>query len=225
LFANILQNPQDTRARADIKLMDLVVNFLSNVSRDEGTGSLSRMLTVCSEFARIARVVAEKAEKEGSKRKRRLVPEEVLRVNQSAMAQVQAQLNGHVAGSRRSSASRGSPKQTSTKPASNVPVSTPMDFNAQEPRLASTFFDIQNLDEEYIDMLPRTVLSPDLGNQQMPTATMSPLNVGSFQQPFVPQDLWQMPMTFEWDWADFGQAGYGDFTLNDGMNDGMMPQR
>ena len=27
------------------------------------------------------------------------------------------------------------------------------------------------------------------------------LNVGSFQQPFVPQDLWSMPMTFEWDWG------------------------
>ena len=25
----------------------------------------------------------------------------------------------------------------------------------------------------------------------------------SFDQPFVPQDLWQMPMTFEWDWSDF----------------------
>lgn len=24
----------------------------------------------------------------------------------------------------------------------------------------------------------------------------------TFDQPFVPQDLWQMPMTFEWDWAD-----------------------
>ena len=36
--------------------------------------------------------------------------------------------------------------------------------------------------------------------------TYSPesLNVGSFQQPFVPQDLWQMPMTFEWDWGDMG---------------------
>ncbi|KAK3065863.1 hypothetical protein LTS18_002300, partial [Coniosporium uncinatum] len=29
LFANILQNPQDGRARADLKLMNLVVNFLS----------------------------------------------------------------------------------------------------------------------------------------------------------------------------------------------------
>lgn len=38
----------------------------------------------------------------------------------------------------------------------------------------------------------------------------------SFQHPFVPQDLWQMPMTLEWDWAgmtdysggfDEGQGG------------------
>jgi hypothetical protein len=24
----------------------------------------------------------------------------------------------------------------------------------------------------------------------------------SFQQSFVPQDLWQMPMTIEWDWSN-----------------------
>lgn len=32
----------------------------------------------------------------------------------------------------------------------------------------------------------------------------------SFQQPFVPQDLWQMPMTLEWDWAE--GLGLGSFT-------------
>ena len=32
------------------------------------------------------------------------------------------------------------------------------------------------------------------------------LNVGSFQQPFVPQDLWSMPMTFEWDWGAMDSA-------------------
>ena len=34
--------------------------------------------------------------------------------------------------------------------------------------------------------------------------------IGSFQQPFVPQDLWQMPMTLEWDWAE--GLGLGSFT-------------
>ena len=33
---------------------------------------------------------------------------------------------------------------------------------------------------------------------------------GPFQQPFVPQDLWQMPMTLEWDWAE--GLGLGSFT-------------
>lgn len=41
-----------------------------------------------------------------------------------------------------------------------------------------------------------------------PGTTGDPLDMhGSFQHPFVPQDLWQMPMTLEWDWADL--AGYG----------------
>lgn len=50
---------------------------------------------------------------------------------------------------------------------------------------------------------------------------------GSFQQPFVPQDLWQMPMTLEWDWAE--GLGLGSFTPGpmfdygfvDGNGDGM----
>jgi len=35
--------------------------------------------------------------------------------------------------------------------------------------------------------------------------------MGAFPQPYVPQDLWSMPMTFEWDWADMG-----NFTNNMG---------
>jgi hypothetical protein len=32
--------------------------------------------------------------------------------------------------------------------------------------------------------------------------TLPSMAGNSFEQPFVPQDLWQMPMTFGWDWAD-----------------------
>lgn len=39
----------------------------------------------------------------------------------------------------------------------------------------------------------------------------SPLNINNFQQPFVPQDLWQMPMTLEWDWADMTGGAYPSF--------------
>jgi hypothetical protein len=37
------------------------------------------------------------------------------------------------------------------------------------------------------------------------------MNMGNmFSGPFVPQDLWQMPMTLEWDWADM-TGGYSAF--------------
>lgn len=42
---------------------------------------------------------------------------------------------------------------------------------------------------------------------------MAPLAMGTFDQNFnnVPQDLWRMPMTLEWDWADMtGYSGYED---------------
>lgn len=52
--------------------MNLVVNFLLTLCSDEENGSVRRMLSICSEFERIARVVLDKADKEsGLKRKRR----------------------------------------------------------------------------------------------------------------------------------------------------------
>ena len=52
----------------------------------------------------------------------------------------------------------------------------------------------------------QAMLSPDLPAHGLPDlqtfAEAGATPVTSFQQPFVPQDLWQMPMTIEWDWAD-----------------------
>jgi hypothetical protein len=36
-----------------------------------------------------------------------------------------------------------------------------------------------------------------------------------FQQSFVPQDLWQMPMTLEWDWADFNTINLPNLDQSD----------
>lgn len=73
LFANILQNPQDARARGDLRLMSSVCSFLTMLEREisESNGNVRRMLSVCREFERIASVVLDKAEKEmrGGRRK------------------------------------------------------------------------------------------------------------------------------------------------------------
>lgn len=80
LFANILQNPQDPRARVDLTQMHIVVQFLRSVlDLDEmddhaltfEDGSVKRMLVVCGEFERIAKIVLDKAEKDGLGKKKR----------------------------------------------------------------------------------------------------------------------------------------------------------
>lgn len=71
LFGNALQNPVDPRARSDTRLMSLVVTFLSMLGQEAESGGVHRMLGVCSEFERIAKVVIDKAEKEQSNRRKR----------------------------------------------------------------------------------------------------------------------------------------------------------
>lgn len=56
---------------------------------------------------------------------------------------------------------------------------------------------------------------------------MNPLSMGTFDSTFnnVPQDLWKMPMTLEWDWADmtgFTGSGFTGYEDGIGMN-GVLP--
>jgi hypothetical protein len=218
VFANILQNPQDARARADIKLMDLVVNFLSNVVADEGSGSLKRMLSICSEFARIARIVIDRAEKDGSRRKRKVNADDALKSTQTAMAQAQTQINGNKRPHTPPKSTNGasvSPRNPNIAVQSNGRTASPMVQNATATTqnafdAGQTFFGTPDFASDY-EVLGQHGISPQNldGSQQMPSSTMSPLNMGGqFQQPFLPQDLWQMPMTFEWDWGDFGMGNF-----------------
>lgn len=69
LFANVLQNPQDSRARSDLKLMNHVVNFLSILCNEESNSSVKRMLSICTEFERISKVVLDKSDRESTSRR------------------------------------------------------------------------------------------------------------------------------------------------------------
>lgn len=204
LFANILQNPGDARARSDVKLMNVVVNFLSTLVSDESNGSIKRMLSLCGEFERIAKVVLDKAEKEShARKKRKNAPE------------------GETTEGRRDP----SANKPSHAPPSSAPFSPSMFMN--NPNAAtSSLGDTNGFDANH-SMPPTTgmssdlpsnintmpglqqdfpnILSPDhMANTGFPDQNSFPAspNLPSFQQPFVPQDLWQMPMTIEWDWAD-----------------------
>lgn len=217
LFGNILQNPQDPRARSDVRLMNLVVTFLGTLGTEGENGGVKRMLGVCSEFERIAKVVLDKAEKESSsRRKRKNITDDQSAKTKAPMAngnstssipQPPMSTNGRtpsIAGIPGFSPSMAHVPRPPTNGYSPMPPTTGSpnwqnqtpqpDFNSAEymsPAGMTPFADIQAYSN----------------NNDM----ASPVNINSFQQPFVPQDLWQMPMTLEWDWADMTGGQYPSF--------------
>jgi len=180
--------------------MNLVVNFLSMLMTEEENGGVKRMLGVCSEFERIAKAVLDKAEKEqSSRRKRKNIDDQTAKTKPQNPA------------------------------AANGPPQTPMTTNAQTPAMAGVFspngvhqqipqnafspiaangspnWNSEFNGSEYMTPFPE-VHSYGNGNENT-----SPYSTNSFQQPFVPQDLWQMPMTLEYDWADLTGGVYPSF--------------
>lgn len=204
LFANILQNPTDARTRSDIKLMDLVVNFLSMLVTDESNGSVKRMLSVCGEFERIAKVALEKAEKEAHSRRKRKVS------SSDNKAPV-----GHEAGVPKSHVAPSPNADTSTPPPSALNnaanafnqamngVVSPNPNNFAPATMGDLPSGIPGFTNDFQNMINAGAFSQGPFPDQTTSADTSNF---SFQQPFVPQDLWQMPMTLEWDWADLSTS-------------------
>ncbi|KAE8359549.1 fungal-specific transcription factor domain-containing protein [Aspergillus caelatus] len=215
LFANILQNPNDARARSDVKLMNVVVNFLSTLVSDESNGSIKRMLGLCGEFERIAQVVLDKAEKEShSKKKRKAAPDEPQDLQQQTPDE-------NSAPSPSTKRPTGPPPATAPFPSSSYPMNlgntgpdmsnSARPFAPGQPVLATngvptsmqeSMHTMPGMGHDFPEMLsPNNMDGVGFGDQQ-PFGTPTETPMTSFQQPFVPQDLWQMPMTIEWDWAD-----------------------
>lgn len=254
LFANILQNPQDSRARSDLKLMNLVVSFLGLLCTDEENGSVRRMLSVCAEFERIAKIVLDKADKENSSRRKRKQQNDEHEAAIEATAQQILSPEYQAARQAQAHASRNGQvnQQQQTAPQTPVPLNMQGSFtpdftgNFGNPSLPfSPGFTHANL--QNAPNLLANFSSPATTNQMLSTTTTGlpdmtygvnpppngnidtnmnggmsnginpigtihdPLDMGTFQHPFVPQDLWKMPMTLEWDWADMtGYTGYED---------------
>ena len=169
------------------------------------------MLGVCSEFERIAKVVLDKAEKEShSKRKRKPAKDGE---QESTTQQIPAkrplpftpETNSTSLSTPPNAYAQGPTSDFSSQsfsPALNGAFPSP-NSNPSTNGVAPTIGDFMPGPGDFPN-----VMTPGGGLGDFDMAQFgsggdgSPLNVGSFQQPFVPQDLWQMPMTLEWDWAD-----------------------
>jgi len=230
LFANILQNPQDSRSRSDLKLMKLVVNFLNMLNDDQGSGSVKRMCSVCAEFERIAGAVLEKADREHASRRKRKQgdSEQDAQIEATAAELLSTNRNSH-----------SSPAAAST-PKQNNNTSEGMIFNPDFHGFNEPFPFSPNFTHASLQANPQMAQygSPAMTAQMLqqqgglPSTTGVDINginslnamaMGQFDQNFnnVPSDLWKMPMTLEWDWADMtGYSGYEDgISMNGVMPD------
>ena len=177
------------------------------------------MLGVCAEFERIARVVLEKGDKEShSRRKRR--SSKINETDESRNQTPQRNLPQKRAASSTPQTSNVQTPQNIFTPQSAPSFSgepnTPQPFNPNLQGFSPSLSDM-NLPLDFSGSDYSNIMSPSTGATMdfPPTANANAnasgienqqfsndmLNVGSFQQPFVPQDLWSMPMTFEWDWG------------------------
>lgn len=188
--------------------MNVVVNFLSTLVSEESNGSIKRMLGLCAEFERIAKVVLDKAEKDSHARKKRKATSPYT----NGSAETNGQDTRQPKSAERDSAPPYPPFSSSSfarqAPAETSPfadksfaneasvsgtLGVPDDYNNGVPNMPS-------MSQDFQDMLNPGQMN-GMGFPDQSFRPMSP-NTGPFQQQFVPQDLWQMPMTIEWDWAD-----------------------
>lgn len=227
LFGNILQNPVDPRAKSDARLMSLVVTFLSMLGQEAEQGGVHRMLGVCSEFVRIAKSVIEKAEKDQSSRRKRKNPDiqkslpsgagtgaksnvGVTTQNArptTAQGQVHTPIQTHAspANGGMAASSQLSPVLSSVRGSSFGPVASVSTPPEKSPSNAS-----MGWPQEYL--VPQQGVEfdsyGDMNDFNTEINSPSHVNGGPFQQPLLPPDLFALPMTLDWNWAEMSGGAY-----------------
>ena len=187
------------------------------------------MLGICAEFERLARVAVERSEQESNSRRKRR-SSKINEPDVSTTPQQASEKRTAAAPTPRSN-HENTPQNFFTPAINNDANDSPFNVdNLGFPQLMSN--PDLSLDFSSPDFNPGLGVdgftSNDVNDGQA-TNGEGGLNMGSFQQPFVPQDLWQMPMTLEWDWADMGNgvgtdgtpgppnAGQGQYANVDGQ--------
>ncbi|KAL9102501.1 MAG: hypothetical protein Q9163_002366 [Psora crenata] len=240
LLANILQNPRDPRACADVQLMDQVVNFLSRLAVTEEQDSVKQLVGICSEFKRLARVVLKKNNTTSSRHKRK--SSKVVNSEDIAGASESQQVSEKQARTPSTAWPNSAPTlQPSFTPdhsrnllnQTTHPNLGPFSPSLSDMNLPFELNHTSNTNAELASAMARKSPNDGFNIPDIPYFPMenpgSPFNMGSFRQPFLPQDLWNMPMTLEWDWANmsvegmregFSQGQHNDAQHNSGQGQG-----
>lgn len=250
LFANILQNPQDPRARSDLKLVGMVADFFRRMQAEDVTHSVDLIVTFSNEFYRIADIVLTKAEKEMNARQKKRalretekverteeyhhVPHDNLKLNADKIRQEVNELNRPQPLPAISRQPTKQAKDSSISPnvaqtEFSATAASPLPPNLLNPVNGSTPSETDYLTRSSSDVptsensfpsanTPMALDGSNLMNTSTDAANLtdefySSLGINAFQQPFLPQDMWNMPASFPWDLANF--AGTADNVFSD----------
>ncbi|KAL1881882.1 hypothetical protein Daus18300_000936 [Diaporthe australafricana] len=230
LFGNILQNPLDPRARSDTRLLNMVVTFLSALGQEIETGGVHRTIGICSEFERISKVMIEKAEKENAGRRKRKNAETsqanktTSNTNSNPIRRASTSNQGssssaHTPRPPTASANTPTPRQSNPNETLSPPART--DGQAFSPMTASSHSpspghpppgwtpDFSGGDPmEFTSFAELTGFGQLTNNGPPPPLQSPPAQGAGFQQPLIPQDLYALPMSFDWDWAEMSGGAY-----------------
>lgn len=232
LFGNILQNPLDPRAKADTRLMNLVVTFLSMLGQEAEQGGVHRMLGVCAEFERIAKVVIEKAEKEQTSRRKRKTVDTPSSKDTPRYSDATRTNGPHATPAHRPSpaATPAFSQHGEPRPATSDHLSPPLTYSPMtrpgsdaSPSMASTGWVGQDFAmgqgdfDAFAELEGVNGFSPNLHS---PSAMMG----GSYAQPVLPPDVFALPMSLDWNWAEMSGGAYPTVE-NGNFGDGMAPNQ
>lgn len=226
LFANILNNPLDPRAKSDTRLMAMVVSFLSMLGQEAETGGVHRMLGVCAEFERIGKSVIEKAEKEQSSRRKRKNNPDASKPIASTASTVHSDSatagRSHPHTNDGASTTRPAPLPTGSKAPDGSSLSptngqeqllgySPIDgsLNGVSPSMSSTNGGGGGWPQEYSmhqngEMEQFNDLFGFSGGES-PGGLPYP---AGFQPPMLPNDIFSLSMNLDWDWAELSCGAY-----------------
>lgn len=218
LFGNILQNPLDPRAKSDTRLMNLVVTFLSMLGQEAEQGGVHRMLGICSEFVRIAKVVIEKAEREQAARRKRKNPDAPKQAATPSTASktaatptadtMETSRPGTATTSTPAATAHLSPGARSNRRPSYVPTAgTTPSATEPFPSVASAGWPQDFQPPQNGDYEPYQGMTGFAGAGGVPSPSM-PMRAGPFQQPLLPQDLFGLPTSLDWNWAEMSGGAY-----------------
>ena len=191
LCVNIYQNPEDPKAKLDLKLMKIVISFLSLLKNDETGKPAHHVLGICAEFERLAQRAVENAqEKQASDMVHKQTPSSYSASNyQATPTSTSDTTNGFLTDlGPPSSHDDGLGNGMSIEPSGYSAFGT-----AQSPKQIQSSLPLGH-DAGYASQLIGT------GTEEMNfnDSTILPEFVGAAS----PSDFWQLPMPLEWNWAD-----------------------